>query len=327
MKVRINLINIPIACRAVLHYNAYEVEMMAHSALSPYVRAALDYTVPSYWPFRERVILDYELLLVKAGEVVITVEGIAHHCFPGDLFLIKPGKTHMMEPRGSVAFWHPHVHFDAIEDETSASVKVNFVPFNELSKKDRGLIRIDILSLPPFELPDHIRLHNSVTAENMLLDIIQETQMQNPLFRERCKGLMIHLLVHLTREIRKDAALDMPQQQKAIERISLMMRNNLHQQLSLDVLAREAGYSKSHFSYLFAQAYGMSPLTYHKSLRMKKAQQLLANSSLPVTAIAELCGYTSLYAFSNAFKNDYRLSPYRFRQSIHRELVHEGDTQ
>ena len=38
-------------------------ESVALSKLSPYVRVALDYTIPSYWPFRERVIFDYGSML------------------------------------------------------------------------------------------------------------------------------------------------------------------------------------------------------------------------------------------------------------------------
>ena len=300
---------------------------MLCSALSPYVRIALDYTVPSYWPFRERVIYDYELLLVKAGDIVITVDGQPHHCIPGDLFLIKPGRTHMMEPRGDVAFRHPHVHFDAIEDETSSLVKVNFSPLSELNSKERMLIRRDTLSLPPFELPDHIRLHSSITAETLLFDIISEMQLQHQLYKERCKGLMIALLVHLAREIRRDAADDLTQEQKAIERITLLMRKNLDKQLSLDALALDAGYSKSHISYLFTKNTGVSPIRYHLSLRIAKATQLLANSNLPVTDIAILCGYKSLYAFSNAFKDQLKISPVQYRQSIQQNSHFEEESE
>ena len=299
---------------------------MMYSALSLYVRVALDYTVPNYWPFRERVILDYELLLVKAGDIIITVDEQPHHCISGDLFLIKPGKTHMIEPRGNVAFRHPHVHFDPVEDETSPLVKVNFSPLSELGSKERGLIRHDLLSLPPFELPDHIRLHSSITAESIMFDIIDEMQLQHPLYKERCKGLMISLLVHLARELRQDAALDMTQEQKAIDRITLMMRKNLDKQLSLEALAVEAGYSKSHISYLFTKAVGMSPVKYHQLLRIDNARQLLANSNAPVTSIANFCGYKSLYAFSNAFKEQYTISPIQYRHSIS-QAMHTDDKE
>lgn len=289
-------------------------------ALSPYVRVALDYTIPSYWPFRERVIYDYELLLVKEGEIIITVDGAAHHCLPGDLFLIKPGRTHMMEPTGSVAFRHPHVHFDLVEDETSPLVKVNFAPLDELSGKERAMIRRDLLSAPPFCLPDHIRLHSSAAAEEMLFEIIHEMQLQRPFYQQRCKGLMISLLVDIARQLRHDADMDKPPEQKAVERIMLLMRQRLGEQLPLDQLAHEAGYSRSHLTHLFTQLVGTSPVKYHQSLRLLKARQLLANSSLPVSAVAALCGYKSVYAFSNAFKEAYGHAPSRYRQGAQAEL-------
>lgn len=283
--------------------------MTENDLLSPYVRVALDYTIPPYWPFRERVIFDYELLLVKAGEIMITQSGVSYHCLPGDLFLIKPGQTHMMVPLGDVPFRHPHVHFDPVEDEDSPRVKVNFCPMEDISQQERGLFRRDSLSLPPFQLPDHIRLHSPLEAERLLFEIIREMELQQPLYRERCKGLMITLLVHLARELRSRDAHQLPEDQQALERVLLLMRSSLHEPLSLQRLAQEAGYSKSHLSALFVRTYGVSPVKYHQQLRLEKARQLVINSSLPVSAIGDLCGYRSLYAFSNAFKQFFGLCP------------------
>ena len=253
---------------------------------------------------------------MKAGEIRITQAGSTHHCLPGDLFLIKPGQRHMMVPLGKVAFRHPHVHFDMIEDEDSPRIKVNFCPAEELSQLERGLIREDILSVPPFSLPDHIRLHSSLEAEAMLFDIIHEMDHQRPLWRERCKGLMISLLVHLAREVRRREAQDLPPEQRALDRVTFLMRSHLHEPLTLERLSVEAGYSKSHLSQLFSQALGMPPVKYHQHLRLERARQLLANSSLPISAIGDLCGYKSLYAFSNAFKQAYGQAPQSYRQRV-----------
>lgn len=261
---------------------------MVHSRLSPYVRVALDYTIPSYWPFRERVIFDFELLLVKEGEVMITHAGSQYHCRPGDFFLIKPGKTHMMKPVGDVPLRHPHIHFDAIEDQDSERVTVNFAPLTELSPAQRALIRQDILSVSPFLLPEHIRLHSSLLAEEMLFEIISEVALKRPLYQERCKGLITTLLVHLAREIHSNAALDKPAEQRAVEHTLLQMRAHLHEPLSLDALAHESGYSKSLLSYLFHQALGMPPVKYHQHLRLEEPSNCWPTAACP-SAPSAIC--------------------------------------
>ena len=48
-------------------------------------------------------------------------------------------------------------------------------------------------------------------------------------------------------------------------------------------------------------------------MRMKQARQLLANTSYPLTIIAERLGYVDAFVFSNAFKHNSGVSPKAFR--------------
>jgi AraC-like DNA-binding protein len=290
---------------------------MDYLPFSPYIRVALDYTIPRYWPFRERVIFDYELLYVKQGEVVITVEGVDHHCVPGDLFLLKPRKTHMMTPFGSVLFRHLHIHFDLYEQSDSQQISVCFRPLKELSHDEMLRFRKDVLSEPPFLMPDHIRIPHHEIAERILANIITEYDTKPPFYEQSCKGLLIQLLIFIMRDLRESKRATYSPAHQTLNESIRYLQAHLQEKVSISDLARSSGYSKSYFIVLFKQTFGTSPAKYHQMLRIEKSKQLLTFSALAISSIAEMCGYDSVFAFSNVFKENVGISPTQYRMHAH----------
>ncbi|HET6743219.1 MAG TPA: AraC family transcriptional regulator [Kribbella sp.] len=74
-------------------------------------------------------------------------------------------------------------------------------------------------------------------------------------------------------------------------------------------LAAEAGLSRSAFSRRFSAGTGQPPLTYLTWWRMARATELLRTTAAPLATIAHQVGYTSEYAFANAFKRTQRTTP------------------
>lgn len=79
-------------------------------------------------------------------------------------------------------------------------------------------------------------------------------------------------------------------------------------------LAKLACLSRSAFADRFGNVMGKPPLTYLAEHRMRLAVWQLRHTRQPVCRIAEMVGYASETAFSQAFKRVYGSSPSRFRQ-------------
>jgi AraC-like DNA-binding protein len=62
---------------------------------------------------------------------------------------------------------------------------------------------------------------------------------------------------------------------------------------------------------------GRPPLAYLSWWRMTLAARLLRDSDAPLSSLAKRTGYTSEYAFANAFKREYGIAPGRYRASNH----------
>ena len=90
--------------------------------------------------------------------------------------------------------------------------------------------------------------------------------------------------------------------------VSLMKRNH-YRSISMESIAREINISEKHLCRLFKEKSGMSPKQYMTELRMEAAKKMLLQSDLRVKEIAQIEGYSSQGAFSQAFTAYFGISP------------------
>ena len=100
-----------------------------------------------------------------------------------------------------------------------------------------------------------------------------------------------------------------------LRRVIERMRN-LDSELSLQVLAKESGYSRVHFVRMFRAATGYTPHNYVLKLRMDRVRELLASTTLSLTDIALECGFSSHSHLSRVFRKGLGASPSEYRRSL-----------
>ena len=91
------------------------------------------------------------------------------------------------------------------------------------------------------------------------------------------------------------------------------MQDKPERPFTLSALAELARMSRSVFAARFADALGQSPMEFLKTLRLRRAAQLLTRSDLPVKSIASRVGYSSRSSFTRAFVACYGVGPMGFR--------------
>jgi len=101
---------------------------------------------------------------------------------------------------------------------------------------------------------------------------------------------------------------------RAMRRVEERMRN-LENDLTLEALARESGYSPIHFSRMFRAATGHTPHNYVLHLRVQRARQLLAESSVSLTEIALECGFSSHSHMTRVFHQLVGMTPSTYRRN------------
>nr|WP_121272049.1 AraC family transcriptional regulator [Pedobacter schmidteae] len=93
------------------------------------------------------------------------------------------------------------------------------------------------------------------------------------------------------------------------------MKANVHKRLTTDEIAELFNYSSAHFSVLFKQKTGLSPIDYFIKIKIRHACQLLTQSNLIIKEIAEKVGYDDPFYFSRIFKKITGNSPIEYKRN------------
>ena len=99
-----------------------------------------------------------------------------------------------------------------------------------------------------------------------------------------------------------------------IENAIRYMRKNFDKKIDIDELAEHVFLSHSGLIWKFKRELNTTPSNYLGILRLRYAKQLLLNYPYSITEIAEMCGYSNSYYFTNAFRRYSGMSPTEFRK-------------
>jgi len=88
---------------------------------------------------------------------------------------------------------------------------------------------------------------------------------------------------------------------------------HLADDLSLPILARQAGMSARNFSRRYVEAAGLPPGRAVERLRVEAARRLLLESRIPVKRIAQRCGFGSEETMRRSFLRQLAVSPQDYR--------------
>lgn len=111
-------------------------------------------------------------------------------------------------------------------------------------------------------------------------------------------------------ELLSKIALQTPHKPSFFQAIFTYIEENISDcELSNTKIAKHISISEVYLRKLFNTYYSTTPRQYILDTRIKKAQQLLVETPLSVTAIAEKCGFSSTYHFCRAFKSRTHTTP------------------
>lgn len=237
-----------------------------------------------------RVLNEYQLLYITEGEGIFNS---AHAkdipLKAGDLFLLFPGEWHTYHPTGKNGWKSYWIGFKGknVDDR----VKVGFLSV------DKPIYHVGFSA-------DIIRLYE---------EAYKRAQEEAPYSQQILAGIVNHLVglmyaLERSMELSKDhTRVDM------INLARLRIRESLEADLTIQQIAEDLGVSYSNFRKLFKEFTGISPALYQQDLRLQRAKELLATTSLSIKEIAYRLRFESPDYFSSKFKIKTGKKPSEFR--------------
>lgn len=104
--------------------------------------------------------------------------------------------------------------------------------------------------------------------------------------------------------------------------ITSFIKANIHEDIKLGVLSEKACMSKATFYRSFKKEYGISPLEYIISEKIKLAKALLNNPKNSIKSVAFECGFHDVNYFVRLFKKMETITPGQYQQLVHSNLEH-----
>jgi AraC family transcriptional regulator len=168
----------------------------------------------------------------------------------------------------------------------------------------------------PVSARSGLRDHAISEILNLLLAEVESGGASGTLYAESlAHALAVRFLFlgeHLPTRSRSTAILP----QRKLRNIQDLIETRLAADLTLQELAAEIGYSRSHFLRMFRATTGMTPHRYVLRRRVERARQLLEQVELSIAEVAFRCGFSSQAHLTLAFRNEFGITPAEYRRHL-----------
>ncbi len=245
---------------------------------------------PNWW----RTLKDHDLWFVWAGRGVMEIDGRPCELRAGTCVWMQPGRSYVTT--------HDPAH----------PLGVNFFHFG--LNRDR---RVSASSPTRPAAIDHFIVRHFDFADTLMRRILRIRE--EPEGRTSADQLFAALLQEIVRDAQQSRPLARSVRNDHSERmraVAARIRANPAAAPTIAVMAREAGYSISHFSRTFAAVNGERPQAFVIRSRLECARELLATTSMTISSIAEAIGIPEVFYLSRLFKARTGVAPSEYRRRV-----------
>ncbi len=248
-------------------------------------------------------------------EIALVVSGSGTYQSSQGEFPIKKGDLFLLGPEHSHSYTHQEdlVVYNLLLKDAS-------VLNQHLELAQEPALRVFFELEPRFRSSDRFQKHMQLNAEQVetLASIIEqmehELKTQELHFKNMLTLLLKRFLIILCRYY--TSMLDIHNDHLfALANVLQYMDEHLSNQITCNDLARITSMTPKTFYRYFKTATGMAPIDYLLKMRMKRASQMLKETTLPVKQIADLCGFYNTSYFGQQFRKAFNQSPGQFRKN------------
>lgn len=244
------------------------------------------------WDWKPKPLSDYDLWWVLDGVGNVNLNGTDFPVGPGVCFVFLPGSRILgtQDPERRLKVFASHF---SVEEHPG-------------SHKVEAALR----SLPP---ATKVRDTSWLTA--LATRAVPAFRRNDPLGREQARLCVQQMVLHLIQEASAPPL-------SAIDDRVLEIVNAIHGNPGavwyVEDMAKRAHLSRAQFTRRFEALTGKAPARYVIQTRLERARQLIVETEMKLSQIAEALGYQDLYFFSRQYKQCFGHAPSEMRREVRR---------
>lgn len=276
-----------------INYNDESYPAYIHDG---YIRAS------STWGNVAHYHTDLEFISVYDGHMGMNINGNIIPLKEGDTIMVNSGQIHFSftdqidKCKYALAILHPHILCSSVsveENYVAPIINNQSLPFllfkhgEKLSKE---------ISDTTFRMIDAIGNHFIITKEFY--------------------NLWGFVLSYCNDIISTDTSIHTDQATFCMKKMITYCQNNYEGDIRLSDIAEYAGVSNTYCNQLFHRFANQTPIETLMRIRTEHAADLLLNSNLTMSEIAEKTGFSSASYFAEIFKRNYHTSPRAYKKDM-----------
>lgn len=230
----------------------------------------------------------------------VMINQTMHTLHSGDVLIVWPGKLHSIESNSTKLLVGIQFPYDLISERADfAQYLYLYRTYNHISYEET----------PQFAL----------TMNTYLNHILDLDKQRHNFYDTEMLICLYEMFIAFSQELSKRLDTEPAPgsvNNNTLEKINIAcnyIAHNCDQPLSLDDLATHMGFSSCYFSRIFKQITTYNFVEYLSLQRVKRAQSLLADTSLSITEISYQSGFKSISTFNRVFRQYGGCSPSDFR--------------
>lgn len=252
-------------------------------------------TFPLHWHTAAEIIMPLE------GTYSVNVNGNAYPLKTNDILFVSIGELHEMTKPSYGYRMILQFDFSLINNLKDFKSSISILQSIKLITKDSD--------------PD---IHSKIVE--LMVDIRNEYATKSAFNNAVMYSKLLQIYVLIARKYINMSNLfpdiTLSKQQEYIVKFSQLfsyINSNFTEDITLEILANHAGFSKFHFSRLFKQFTNMTLYDYINQKRISEAELLLLNPNLSITEVSSQSGFNSLSTFNRVFKTFKNCTPTEFK--------------
>lgn len=232
----------------------------------------------------------FELEIVLEGQGEQNLNGSVYPLSPGTIYFITPIDFHAVTPHGSMRILNVAFAESLIDPQLQSHF---------LNRRE------DLIFSSPEEAESMAMLIDRLKQECDRLDSFSATARKN---------LLELLMFPIARSVKTGEVLLRPASGQVQDSMRYLFRH-FREDVTLRQVAEKSGYSPNYFSHLFHESCGIRFMDFLTQLRLNYARTMLLTTTLSVSQIAQVSGFSSGSNFFRAFRKQTGLSPLEYRTS------------